>query len=219
MIDQIRIEKITEHGERIKLKITGFEKALFIDQITMHENRLVEGIVLTESQVAVLTKAAEKMACEDSAGRILALRNHSIGELKFKLARKGFEADLISGTISKYKLLGFLDDAAYARERVESMLRRNPSGRSHLVGMLQKRMVARSLAEQVVNTVMLDQDETELAVQSLSRRWNMIKDLELERARTKAYNYLSRRGISFGSAKAAFERLLKEEKEEYEDEN
>ncbi len=119
-------------------------------------------------------------------------------------------------------MLGYLNDAAYARERVESMLRRNPSGRSHLIGMLRKRMVSRSLAEQVVNTVLVDLDETELAVQSLSRRWNLIKDLELERARKKAYNYLSRRGISFGSAKAAFEQLHKEEikeKEESEDEN
>ena len=35
--------------------------------------------------------------------------------------------------------------------------------------------------------------------------------MELDTARTKAYNYLSRRGISFGAAKAAFEQLYQEE--------
>lgn len=213
MTDQIRIERITEHGERARIRLTGFEKPLFVNCLLVHEHRLVEGIVLTESQVEVLRVAAEKLACEDSAGRMLAIRGHSIGDLKSKLSRKGFGPESIKAAVSKYRNIGILDDAVYARQRVESMLRRNPAGRSHLIGMLKKKMVDRSLAEQTVDRILAAEDETELAVQSLAKRWNLIKDLELERARTKAYNYLSRRGISFGSAKAAFERLLGEELE------
>ena len=213
MTEQIRIERITEQGERIKLRLTGFEKLLIVDQGVVHENRLVEGIILTESQVTILRGAAERLACDDSASRMLTIRGHSIGELKAKLSKKGFQAESISQAVNKYKALGFLDDAVYARERVESMIRKNPAGRSFLIGMLRKKMVGRTLAEQVVNSILVGQDETELAVQSLAKRWSLIKDLELERARTKAYNYLSRRGISFGPAQAAFERLYNEELE------
>lgn len=217
MTEQIRIEKITEHGERIRLRLTGLEKPLVVEQAVVHEHRLVEGIVLTESQFTILREAAGKLACGDSAGRMLAIRGHSIGELKAKLSKKGFQVESISQAVRKYKALGFLDDALYARERVESMLRKNPAGRSHLIGMLRKKMVGRTLSEQIVNSVLAGHDETELAVRSLTKRWGMIRDLELERARTKAYNYLSRRGISFGTAKAAFEQLYKEEQEEREE--
>ena len=211
MTNQIRIEQIRERGERVSLRLTGFEKSLIVDQVTLHEHRLVEGIVVTPSQVEILQQAAERIGCDDTANRMLTLRSHSIGELKAKLARKGFPEEVIAKVITKYRELGFLDDLEYARERVEAMLRKNPAGRSHLIGHLRKKMVSRSIAEQVVNTVLANEDETALAVKSLSKRWSLFRDLELERARTKAYNYLSRRGISFGAAKAAFERLYQDE--------
>jgi SOS response regulatory protein OraA/RecX len=52
-----------------------------------------------------------------------------------------------------------------------------------------------------------------LAVASLERKWNSLKQFDLERARTKAYTYLSRRGIGYAAAKAAFEQLTNRDNE------
>lgn len=211
MTDQIRLEKVDIRGERAKLRISKLDKPLWLTVQAVHEHRLVDGIVLTASQLAMLQEAAEILAADDSAGRMLAIRAHSIGEIKRKLTLKGYGESAVALAVKKYRSLDLLNDSRFARQLVELTLRKNPAGRSYLIAQLRKKLVPRSIAEQVVDNLIGQSDENELAVQSLRKKWPMIRDLELERARTKAYNYLSRRGIPYGAAKAAFDKLLSEE--------
>lgn len=211
MTDQIRLEKVDIRGERAKLRLSCQGKPLWVSAATVDNHCLVDGFVLTESQLEMLQAEAELLAADDSAGRMLAIRAHSIGELGRKLRFKGFSEPSVASAIKKYRSLDLLDDVRFARQRVESVLRKNPAGRSYLIAQLRNKLVSRTIAEQVVDNLIGQSDEIELAVQSLTKKWPMIRDLELERARTKAYNYLSRRGIPYGAARAAFEKLLSEE--------
>ena len=54
---------------------------------------------------------------------------------------------------------------------------------------------------------MSDRDETELAIRALQSRWRRWSEIDVETARKRAYNYLSRRGIGYQAARAAFEEL------------
>jgi SOS response regulatory protein OraA/RecX len=214
MTDATAIKKITLKGVDYQLTITGLDEPLVVPEEVIHRHRLVENIVLTKSQLLNLQAEAELLACDRKASQILSLREHSVGEFEVKLRRKDFSAEAIKATVSRYRQLGLLDDVRYARLVAESSLKRNPSGRSYLMAVLQKKHIARSLAERTVDSLLQGLDEVALAVQSLEKRWTVFGQLELERARKKAYNYLSRRGVSYAAAKAAFERLYDEKRSE-----
>ena len=145
---------------------------------------------------------------------LLSRRDHSVGELKRKLRQKKFSEAAISRTVSIYKKSGLLDDKSYAEKVVSRQLAEKPSGRPYLISLLMSKLIIRELAEETVESLYQSEDELGLAVSALSQRWNQYSQFELEEARRKAYNYLSRKGFSYGVAKEAFEQL-RQEQEEY----
>ncbi len=212
MDNTVTLKKITRTGANCKLTISELNQPLLVPEEVIHRYRLVENIVLTPSQLDQLRAEAELLACDQKISRLLAGREHSVGEMRLKLRQKGFGDEAIKVSVTKFRRLGLLDDARYARLVAESSMKRNPSGRAFLVSVLQKKHIARSLAESTADTILNGVDEIDLAVTSLRKRWSLFAQLELERARKKAYNYLSRRGVSYAVAKAAFERLCDENK-------
>ncbi len=211
---QPRIIRLVNTGESFAVYVTGREEALEVSPALVHRHRLKEGIVLTEPQLAQLLAEAELDRCDRAVARSLAIREHTTGELRDKLQRKGFSKDVIAETLKRFTERGLLDDAHVAAKLVRSSLERNPSGRAYLIAVLRKKRINRDLAEQTVDMILSGRDETELAVASLSKRWSSLRHLELERARSRAYNYLSRRGIGYSAARAAFEQLYNRERED-----
>jgi SOS response regulatory protein OraA/RecX len=166
--------------------------------------------------VVDLVREAALSVCDREVARLLALRPHAVGEVRFKLARKQFEPDIVSATLRKYEQRGLLDDAHVAMTLARIALERRPAGRSYLIAVLRKKMIARELAEQTVDLALGDRNENELAYAALSQRKRALfssAQIEVETVRRKAYTFLSRRGIGYAAAKAAVERLLKEREE------
>jgi regulatory protein len=137
------------------------------------------------------------------------MRPHSVGELTEKLKRHGFQPELITKVLKKFRLMGALDDDKYALSLAERMLEQRPCGKSMLLAHLYRKKIERELAEQVVEMVLRGREENELAKASLQKRWSVLGQIELETARRRAYNYLSRRGFSYQAARTAFEELSK----------
>lgn len=184
-----------------------------VEAILVAKHRLKEGIVLTAPQTAALEREAAEASCDREVARLLALRPHSIGELRSKLRRRGFEDEPVAAMVKKYRQRGLLDDAHVAATLVRLSLERKPAGKSYLVALLRRKLIDRDLAEQTVELALADRDENELAYEALSRRRRVLfssKQIEVETMRRRAYTYLSRRGIGYAAAKAAFEKLLKE---------
>lgn len=214
MSEQIKITRLVNAGESCRIQITGHDQILTVSLTLVHQHRLKEGIVLTSPQLSQLLAEAELDQCDQSVARSLAMREHTTGELRDKLQRKGFSKDAIATTLKRYSERGLLDDAHVAAKLVRSSLEKNPSGRAYLVAVLRKKKVDRELAEQTVDMILSGKDETAMAVESLSKRWSSLRHLDLERARSRAYNYLSRRGIGYSAARAAFEQLYNRERED-----
>ncbi len=214
---QIRLLKLVEKGSKARLSISTIETALDLPLEAISRYSLVEGIVLTPSQLEILKAEAEQYECHLQAGRMLAGRSHSKGNLHTKLRRKGYDDQAIKQTIAKYERMGALDDAQFALKMAQDLVARRPCGRSYLISYLQRRQIDRSLAEQTAGVVLRGSDETTLALESLEVRWNSFSQLSLERARTRAYNYLARRGFGYAAAKAAFERKASQAEWEKED--
>jgi len=144
---------------------------------------------------------------------LLARREYSVGQMRFKMHSKGFEPEVINALIKDLIREGLLNDERFARNVVDYMLRHKPAGRAYLVAHLRKKRISRELAVEIVENILNGTDESELAEQLLRARWRYFGKFEVETSRRKAYNYLSRRSIGYGAAKSAFDKLLKEENE------
>ena len=217
MSSQIKIIKLGRSGSRVTITLSNQERPLVVSEETVHRYRLVDGVVLTHSQFEQLRRESQLYLCDSESARLLALREHSIGELRTKLKRKEFSSEVIENTISKYRKRGLLDDAQYAYKLSRRLIENRPCGISYLTAHLQKKMIARELAEKTAQMVLSNVDETEQAARALQKKWSRLAQFELEEARNKSYNYLARRGFSYDAARRAFEQLITEQQKDTRD--
>ncbi len=214
--DRMRILKRRLIADGVELIISGQENPLALPADTDYHDSLKEGIVLTAPQLQRLKEKSELFRCDREAARILALRDHSVGEFRDRLLRKRFAPSAVDRTTKKYRQLGALDDARYANAVAEALLQRLPCGQAYLTSYLQKKRIARTLAEQAAQLLLSGRDPAAMAEEALARRWSSFGQFELEKARRRAYNYLARRGFSYDDARIAFENLWTQKQEESE---
>lgn len=207
MTEQIKIIKIVPSGKFAKLTISGVENSLFVPDITVYQNSLVEGVVITASQLQILKDADEAYRCEQKAMRYLAMREHSVGELKTKLRQKQFSEKAINPLVAKLRKLDYLNDERYAQMLIRRISESKPGGKGYLLSHLKRKLIDNTTATHAVEHYLRDIDLKDEAVRALDKRWHRWAELELEEARIKAYNYLSRRGFNFEAAKFAFESM------------
>gem|GEM_PF-274120 len=205
--ETIKIEKVTPSGGGFLVTVSSREQPLEMSALLFHGHRLKAGIVITVAQLEQLCRESEVERCDAEATRLLAMREHSVGEIKAKLKKKGFGESIIGDTVNRSLQRGHLDDRRFAFALARRTLERKPSGRGFLVSVLRRKMISRDLAEQVVGLLLENRDETGQAVAALERKWPTLAQLEVETARRKAYSYLSRRGFGYEAARAAWKLL------------
>lgn len=190
----------------------------FVDFSNDEQVRATKGVIdklnlsagdeFTENEFEKLKKILDESFARYTAESILARRSHSVGEFKIKLRKKDISGDLIKSIVRKFRKEGLLDDYNFGKMRAESLLRRKPAGRGYLIRDLQNKLVPRQIAEEVVAGVLSEVDESELAEQLLEKKRISLTKFDLETARQKAYTYLSRRAISYGASKTAFDKVF-----------
>jgi regulatory protein len=86
----------------------------------------------------------------EAALRFLEPRQRSIGEVRRRLTRVGYQPELVEGAIARLAELGMLDDAAFARTWVESRDRARPRGERALRQELAQKGVERAVVDEVI---------------------------------------------------------------------
>jgi SOS response regulatory protein OraA/RecX len=174
---------------------------------TAKRMNLVEGAEFTSQTFDELRRILEEKFAYYMAESILARRPYSVGEFKQRLRKKEIGESHVRRIVKEFRAKGFLDDFQYAITRAQSLIDRKPAGKGYLVAWLQKRLVPREIAEKAVGELLSDVNEVDTAVELLERRRGSFEKIDLETARRKAYTYLSRRAISYGAARQAFEKV------------
>jgi len=210
----LKISEVCHQSGGIAVVVGPDKTRLVISYDMASRYHLQEGVILTSAQLEKLKQEADLFQCDNRAARLLAQRDHSIGEFKEKLRRLRFSSTSITVVTKKYKAKGMLDDAHFAYKAARSLLDRRPCGRAYMVAHLQKRRIDPDLAAKTADLLLKDWQQSELALRALQSRWPRVAQFELEVARRKAYNYLARRGFGYEAAKAAFDQLWSGKQEE-----
>ena len=151
----------------------------------------------------------------DAGARFLEARPRSIEEVRRKLVRLGYRADLVAAAVTRLQDLRYLDDDAFARAWVESRDRARPRGEHGLRRELQLKGVDRALVDGVLDdrrgsalaTAAAagdgDGDEEppspdDAAAERLLRRRlpALLREPDPRRRRQRAYALLARSGFS-----------------------
>ena len=86
----------------------------------------------------------------EAAARFLEARSRSVTEVRRRLGRAGYNAELIEGAIERLGELGMLDDEAFGRAWVESRDRARPRGEIALRRELSLKGVDRSIVNDLL---------------------------------------------------------------------
>lgn len=208
-MEPVIIKKIIRRKRSATLILSDRKKVLLNIAILFHSGLQV-GDRLLPGRIESLISESSRQTALDYALSLLSRRNYSAGLLRRKLLEKRTDPKLLPKIMAELTDKGFLNDRLFARRTVESILSRKPAGRRFLAAYLRSKLVPRVIADKIVAEILEDEDETALAVRLLQTKLKSLAKFDLETARVKAYNYLSRRAISYTAAKEAFEILRKE---------
>jgi regulatory protein len=86
----------------------------------------------------------------EAAARFLEARSRSVTEVRRRLGRAGYQAELIEGAVTRLTELGMLDDEAFGRAWVESRDRARPRGEIALRRELALKGIDRGIVDDVL---------------------------------------------------------------------
>lgn len=210
MPEMIVIKAIKPGGRLALVTLSGGEEFQLL-QAVVEQHRLRSGQEISADQMDVIKAKSDFIRADHYLGFMLGARSYSIGQVTQRLAQKGFDKPIIGQVVKLYIERGYLDDTKFARELVSAALRHKPAGRGYLIARLRSKMIPNAIARAAVEECLRDVDEYAQAFQLLEARWNYLSKFDLETARRKAYNYLSRRSIGYDAARQAFEKISQEE--------
>ncbi len=132
----------------------------------------------------------------DTALRYLAARPRTEREMLDYLDEKGFGEYEVDSTVERLRELGYVDDAAYAKNFVSSRLRSKPISKAHLWRQLLQHKLDKELIEQALQGV---DDETELenARQVAKKYARQFLALDKSERKKRVSARLQGRGFSF----------------------
>ena len=133
----------------------------------------------------------------DRALNMLAFRARSATELSRALVRKGSQRELVAVAVARLVERGFLDDAAFARAFSRSKIVGASHSRRRVQQELQRKGVARDIATEAIEEVLVDEGVDQLAlIESAARRkLRTLGGLDPIVRRRRLYGFLARRGF------------------------
>lgn len=147
-----------------------------------------------------LTPEEEYDRAASAAARMLSRRPLSERALSEKLHEKEFSEDAADYAVERMKVLGALDDRAYA-ERVVQSYRRKGCGRLRILQELEHRRVPKELAQEALDAFEPDWDAM---IAILEKKLH--GDVSDRKQNDKACAALQRRGFSFAQIREAMQR-------------
>lgn len=126
---------------------------------------------------------------------MLKFRQRSEKELASRLKKKGFDLEIIRQTIAFLKEKNFIDDRSFARAWIESRLGKN-IGLIRIKAELKEKGLASEIIEELFSEVKSNYSEIDTVRRIAQERLSKFKAVEPNRAKSKVYAYLRRRGFS-----------------------
>ena len=163
---------------------------------------LTKGQFLSDDEIEQLKKQDDQDKAYNHAIYFLGFRSRSQAEIADYLRGKKYPPEVITETINRLIKEDYLSDESFARMWVEDRERFRPRSRRALRYELRQKGVS----DDVIENVLADIDEDELAWRAIEAKLRQWKHLDEPDFKKKALGFLSRRGFNYEVARQAVER-------------
>ncbi len=235
------VEPQKKNPKRFNIFLDG-KFAFGADEDLVVSQRLTTGKIIKQEDL-------DKLVFEASVGKLMermyglfSLRQRSEKEVKDYLKTLSFKRKLkdqeeisemvTSLLIERLKLKGLINDLEFAKAWVQSRRRSKQKGINALKAELYQKGISKEIIEEVVSSQPASPNrgepsavsEEELARKALEKKMKSWRNLEHQKLKQKAVEFLMRKGFDYGLAKSVVEKLLEkryttnsEIEEQYED--
>jgi regulatory protein len=200
-ITALQVQK--HNKERVNVFLDG-EFALGVTMFVAATLR--KGQHLNDAEIKKLKQEDERHQAYDKTIRFLGYRSRSRAEVTRYLRDKGYADDVVEETISRLVNEHYLDDREFARFWLDNRERFRPRGRQALRYELRQK----GIADDIIDTVLVDLDEDELAWNAIEKKLYQWQNLTEQELKKKIVGFLSRRGFNYETANNAFQRARSE---------
>ncbi len=205
------LEAQVKRRERISVFVDG-EFAAGVHGDVAAALGLQIGQPVETSQVAAWLAEEEKHRAQDAALAYLGTRARSRTEVRRRLVRAGYEADLIEEVLDSLAQIGYLNDQAFSQAWVAARSQGRIAGRTRLAADLRQRGVAGDVVESALAS-RDDGEEFGLALQLARERSTRQTDADPIVRRRRLAGFLQRRGFSWPICLQVLDQVLGEEED------
>lgn len=125
------------------------------------------------------------LKCTDQALRYLAIREHNEFELKTKLLRKNYDAEIVNKVLENLKKDSSLSEERYVTSFIRSNNRRHPEGKSLILQRLASKGTDRSVAQKITHNIYTEEYTDDLICRLIENLIRKGKAENLKQAITK----------------------------------
>jgi regulatory protein len=211
--DEARITAIRPHrrnADRVEIDIG--DRTLVVSPEFVVRAGLRAGATLTAADRQALEAETAVVQAFDRALLLLAHRARSRAELARRLTRLGLAAAAIDVALQRLARLGYLDDAAFARQLARGRLFANGQSRSRIRSELLRKGVDRQTADGAIEEALAgeDVDEDSIIERVASKKARSLAKLDAPTRRRRLYGFLARRGFDADEIRRVLERLVED---------
>lgn len=193
--------------EAVRVELDGIRFGTVPRELVTTE-RLAVGLELDPALQDRLGVAADIEAAYRTALRALEVRSFARGDLARRLSRKGHPRPAIEAALERIHSLGLLDDAAYARNYVQTRGARG-RGPARLTRDLLSMGVERSLIDRALDAEWPEgSDRTTVPLALARKRAGQLGGLPRQTKRRRVVAYLARRGFTGREISDMVEKVL-----------
>ncbi|GMR13146.1 MAG: hypothetical protein BMS9Abin29_1346 [Gemmatimonadota bacterium] len=212
----VRVELLRRKRERVLLHLDSGEPVELALEV-LERRGLGPGDAVASRTLRTLVEQDAKWRVRQAALHLLSYRIRGTEELRRRLGQKGFRAPLIKQCLETLSEHGLLDDRAFAASYARSHISARPRGPFRIEQELRKKGVAPEVAHDAVEGVLEAEGITESALaRKALEKWIRSQSLDTlnalvspppspvrEKVRRRLYGFLTRRGFSPGTTRAA----------------
>lgn len=127
--------------------------------------------------------------------KLLSVRNRSELELKTRLREKGYDEELIEGTIGQLKAAGLIDD----QKTAEYIMRYCKEGKMLGENGSKYYLKKRGIPDEIISRMAISAEEQmEMAIKLIGKKERALKKLPLKVKINRLYGQLQRKGYDYG---------------------
>lgn len=192
--------------DRVNIYIDG-EFALGLMADIQYKYGLEEGMEIEEEFLEEILLKEEIARAQNIALRFLGYRQRSKKEIVDRLAKEGFDDDIIETCLDYLKEYKLVDDLEFAQSFVEDKINFNNHGPSRI----RYDLYRKGIGDEIIDQVLVEDEESQYrrALDLGKKRIRSYRNDDRNGQYRKLGGYLQRRGFSYGVVRKVLEELVK----------